>query len=139
MQLLVTVFLIANLLSLGYLLVENSWTAVLLYAFFQYTAVGIGHEYSHRNSWLGTAMDLSLYSKQQWVVSHCLSHHNYTNLEMDLEIIAFEPFVYFLTSQPENPFWALILQLLLAVVSVFLMPLQLLMDIIKGIEPFRIQ
>lgn len=139
MQVFVATFLLISLLSLIYLYVENSWTSALLYAFCHYVLTGIGHNYSHRNSWLGTVMDFSLYSKQQWVVSHCLSHHIYPNLERDLEILAFEPLIYFLTSQPENSWLASPNQYLIAFASVLLLPIQQFADIIKKIEPFRIQ
>lgn len=86
--------------SLVYLLRANSWVGAVAYAYCLYVMISIGHNYSHRNSRLGSVMDLTAYPRHLWIVSHCLSHHNYLNLELDLEIIAFEPFLYFLTSQP---------------------------------------
>lgn len=66
--------------SLAYLLYSNSWLAAVAYAYILYVGISIGHNYSHRNSSLGLAMDLTPFPRHLWTISHCLSHHTYTNL-----------------------------------------------------------
>jgi hypothetical protein len=89
MYLFVGLWLMLWIGSLAWLYTSNSWLSIIVYSYVLYVMIGIGHNYSHRNNKLSFAMDLTGYPQHSWTISHCLSHHNYTNLEMDLEIIAF--------------------------------------------------
>lgn len=61
----------------------------LLLGYALYVMVGVGHNYSHKGNVWGYCLDLTSYPQHLWNISHCLSHHPYSNLEMDLEITAF--------------------------------------------------
>jgi hypothetical protein len=95
-----------------------------LAGFCLYNFVGIGHNFCHQpySIWY-YAMDLSSFFHEEWNVSHSkfffntlyifyqgLSHHAYSNSEIDLEIISFENYITFLTSQSENRYLVLFTQ-----------------------------
>ena len=46
--------------------------------------------------------DLSLLSSWEWRISHCISHHIFTNTLLDVEISALEPFLMFLPSNKKS-------------------------------------
>lgn len=124
------------LACLVFLLASNSWLATFLYAYSLYVIIGIGHNYSHKNSQWGKVMDLTAYPLHIWQGSHCFSHHTYANLERDIEIIAFEPLIYFLSSQPQNSKITILAQIFVLLFS----PVGAivgLVDIITGAEKFR--
>ena len=65
--------------------------------------IGVGHNYGHQKpSLFRYCSDLTLFGSYQWRTSHSLSHHTYTNLELDIEIQAFEPIIYYLSNRPKN-------------------------------------
>lgn len=66
--------------------------------------LGIGHNFIHQKpSLFRFCADLTLFGSYQWTISHALSHHTYANLELDIEIDAIEPFIYYLSNKPKNP------------------------------------
>lgn len=71
---------------------------------FCFAMLGVGHNFIHqKTSLLRFCADVTLFGSYQWTVSHALSHHTYTNLEIDIEIQAMEPFIYYLANKPKNP------------------------------------
>lgn len=77
----------------------------LIAATFLHGLMGVGHNFFHQrdNMWMYT-FDLSAFSSAAWRISHAMSHHFYSNLEMDSEVSSLEPFLYFLTNKPRNSF-----------------------------------
>ena len=47
-------------------------------------------------------MDFSYVSHYNWRIHHDLSHHHYTNTELDLEAAAGEPFLFYFSNKPHN-------------------------------------
>lgn len=64
--------------------------------------LGIGHNYSHKNSILKHAFNPTFVTYKDWMVSHGLSHHTYANTQEDLEITLFHPFIYILNCENKN-------------------------------------
>lgn len=139
MRMFAVVWFAVSLACLAFLLTSNSWMAALLYGYSLYALIGVGHNYSHRNSQWGRVMDLTAYPRHLWQVSHCLSHHSYANLELDLEVITFEPFLYFLTSQPKNPKAVLFYQFVFFSTTPLLLFITQIVDVVIGREHFRIE
>jgi len=55
------------------------------------------HTFYHlADTWRTYTLDLSGYSSYEWRISHVLSHHVFPNSVMDYEVMAFEPFLFFL-------------------------------------------
>jgi len=61
--------------------------------------LGMAHVSAHnwfhqgdKTSWRRFYFDLSFTSSRDWRVSHAMSHHNYTNTFLDMEVSAFEPY-----------------------------------------------
>ena len=44
--------------------------------------------------------DLTFFSSHHWRITHAISHHIYSNLELDTEVSSVEPFLYFLSNKP---------------------------------------
>lgn len=74
-----------------------------------HTLFGIGHNTFHQadTPWR-FCTDLALYSAYTWRVSHAISHHHWSNTEVDIEASLVEPYIYFLGSKPRNSVLVLI-------------------------------
>eukprot|EP01083_Nonionella_stella_P028793 79355_1 len=73
--------------------------------------IGIGHNYFHQadhKGWFGMEtywrymMNFTMYSFEDWRLSHAISHHLDINLSDDYECSSIEPIVYFMTASPTN-------------------------------------
>ena len=104
------------LCSFAFLYIKQSVVMAIITGFLMLSVLGIGHNYIHQKpSWFRYCSDLTLFGSYEWTISHALSHHSYTNLELDIEIQAFEPIIYYLSNKPKNLLINIILgQLLLA-------------------------
>lgn len=60
------------------------------------TASGAHNFFHQKHSWRRYLFELSFMSSREWMVSHALSHHIFTNTMQDLEITFFEPVIAFL-------------------------------------------
>lgn len=56
----------------------------IIFGYALYVMIGVGHNYSHKGNVWGYCLDLTSYPQHLWNITHCLSHHPYCNLEMDL-------------------------------------------------------
>lgn len=128
-----TCWLILWVLTLYWILVSPSLLSVLAYSYIIYVMIGVGHNYCHRNSKWRYALDLTGYPHHLWRVTHCLSHHTYTNMKLDLEIIGFMPFIYFLTCQPPNNKFTPYYQFIILAGAPLLLMVESLSNIFKGI------
>ena len=108
------------LLSFYCLGTYQNWPSILFCGFMCFGLIGVGHNFLHQppSLWYNV-MDFTAVPSKDWTVSHSLSHHTYANLEIDLEIKVFEPFIYYLTIQPQNPKLAVVYLLLIQ----FIIPL----------------
>ena len=61
----------------------NIWSS-LLFAYSLFLMIGLGHNFSHQNNLLKHAFDPTWVTYKDWMVSHGLSHHTYTNTKDDL-------------------------------------------------------
>ena len=65
--------------------------------------VGIGHNFMHQKENIYRYLfEFTGFSHKEWEVYHAISHHTQMNTELNYEIGAFEPVVYFLRTMPEN-------------------------------------
>lgn len=82
----ITLFLIFLTLSA----VWKSYLCAAVCSFLLLGIVGIGHNFvHHRDNYFKYAFLLAGFTHDEWQVMHCLSHHLYTNLEIDYEAAAF--------------------------------------------------
>lgn len=85
---------LATCVVAGYL---NSFlVAVLAGLLVSLTASGAHNFFHQKHSWRRYLFELSFMSSREWMVSHALSHHIFTNTMQDLEITFFEPVIAFL-------------------------------------------
>ncbi|XP_057671432.1 cytochrome b5-related protein-like [Diorhabda carinulata] len=100
-------YCISDLYSDGllFLLFLFSTLAVKWWSFTLATAAGVAlglltiaaHNYVHRKDNLRMFyLQFSLLQIREWRITHCLSHHPFTNTIIDLEIMMVEPFLQFL-------------------------------------------
>lgn len=83
--------------------VSGSWRFLILSALLLHPILGIGHNSLHQgDNWMRFCLDLTLFSHHEWRVSHCLSHHSYTNLLLDFEMSALEPLIFSIATGPRN-------------------------------------
>ncbi|XP_055372201.1 cytochrome b5-related protein-like [Condylostylus longicornis] len=58
------------------------------------------HNYFHqRDNWRMLFFNLSMLNYKEWRISHCMSHHIYTNSFHDLEITLLEPFFQYIPNR----------------------------------------
>eukprot|EP00624_Nannochloropsis_granulata_P006432 evm.model.NODE_4805_length_8192_cov_19.876709.1 len=122
MRVLVWLLLSAWLLSLAWCCQEGAGAGRAVVAGVLLNALtGIGHNAMHSvPSWWRYLMDLSLFSSQEWMISHCISHHHYPGSQIDFEVAAIEPFIYSLYSgPPSNRFLPLYLWWVLCILGPF--------------------
>lgn len=61
--------------------------------------LGSAHNFFHqKENFRSLYFDFSLMSSRDWMVSHAMSHHNYPNSSLDIEVSALEPFFLLLPS-----------------------------------------
>ena len=96
--------LILLFLSSFYLLyLTQSRIMAIITGFLCLSMLGIGHNFTHQKpSLFRFCADLTMFGSYQWTISHALSHHTYTNLEIDIEVQAMEPIIYYLANKPKN-------------------------------------
>lgn len=133
-----TLWVILWILNLCWVVMSPSLISVLPYSYILYVMIGVGHNYCHRNSRWRYALDLTGYPHHLWRVTHCLSHHTYTNMMIDLEITAFMPFIYFLSCQPANNKLTPYYQFLILAAAPLLLLIESLTGIIKGRPKIKI-
>lgn len=77
----------------------------LLCGLILHICLGLGHNFMHKgsNESLRLLHDLTFASSYHWVVSHCISHHQYPNSIIDFEISGVEPYSFIIASAPKNP------------------------------------
>lgn len=104
MRVLVWVLLLAWLLSLAWCCQKGAGVVPAVVAgVFLNALMGVGHNAMHTvPSWWRYLMDLSLFSSQEWMISHCISHHHYPGSQVDFEVAAIEPFIHSLYSGPPS-------------------------------------
>ncbi|KAM3574703.1 hypothetical protein VYU27_003336 [Nannochloropsis oceanica] len=104
MRVLVWILLSAWLLSLAWCCREGAGVGPAVVAGVLLNALtGIGHNAMHSvPSWWRYLMDLSLFSSEEWRISHCISHHHYPGSQIDFEVAAIEPFIHSLYSGPPS-------------------------------------
>ena len=104
MRVLVWLLLCAWLLSLAWCCQNGAGIVPAVVAgVFLNSLMGVGHSFMHTvPSWWRYLMDLSLFSSQEWMISHCISHHHYPGSKVDFEVAAIEPFIHSLYSGPPS-------------------------------------
>lgn len=99
-------FLLIVLFFVSFFLLYASQSQLIAFltGVLSFAMLGVGHNFIHqKTSVFRFCADVTLFGSYQWTVSHALSHHTYTNLEIDIEIQAMEPFIYYLANKPKNP------------------------------------
>lgn len=68
-----------------------------------YVCFGLGHNFLHKGPREPRRYiaDLLFFSHYHWYISHCISHHHFTNSNIDYEMTAFEP--YYITTKSRLP------------------------------------
>ena len=94
------VFLISFMLTCY----THSYMMATLTGYMMVILVGMGHNFVHQkeNPWR-YLFEFTGFSHREWEIYHAISHHSLMNTELDYEIGAFEPVVYFLRTMPSNP------------------------------------
>ena len=94
--------LVIFLISILITSIMGSYMMAFLTGLILHIIYGLGHNYMHQNTKYKYLFDLTFMSHYHWMISHCISHHNYPNTKIDLELSLMEPYFYFLRSGPAN-------------------------------------
>jgi len=99
-----TVTLLLWLAAFAMMVMDGRWWWAVVGGYFLNSVFGVGHNYMHKAPTLWRyCVDLTAFSHRDWMISHCISHHTFPNLELDYEMQILEPFVYSMYNQPTNP------------------------------------
>eukprot|EP01125_Pyxidicula_operculata_P001858 TRINITY_DN1172_c2_g1_i1.p1 TRINITY_DN1172_c2_g1~~TRINITY_DN1172_c2_g1_i1.p1 ORF type:complete len:467 (+),score=39.87 TRINITY_DN1172_c2_g1_i1:90-1490(+) len=101
-------YIYVSLWSLSFLLtcITGHYLFAVIAGFLLGPIWGIGHNYLHqKETKLKYIFDLTLCNSYEWRLSHAISHHLYTNSQLDFEIEGLEPFAWYLSSakRPLSP------------------------------------
>ena len=140
MRVLVWLLLCAWLLSLAWCCQKGAgflpavMAGVLLNAL-----MGVGHNAMHTvPTWWRYLMDLSLFSSQEWMISHCISHHHYPGSQVDFEVAAIEPFIHSLYSgPPSNRFLPMYLWWVFCILGPFEVLARIMNVFLLRVQPLR--
>lgn len=90
--------MLAAAFGLAFLAIRlHSYTAGAFAGLFVCWTMISAHNFFHqRDNWRMMAFNLAFSSYREWRVSHAMSHHNFPNSILDLEISYFEPFLCWL-------------------------------------------
>lgn len=96
--------------------------------------VGIGHNFMHQKENIYRYLfEFTGFSHKEWEIYHAISHHTLMNTELDYEIGAFEPFVYFLRTMPNNrPLVELKLQIFFFLMIPINLSVKLILKLVRG-------
>ena len=139
MRLTTKIVLVIFIISLLSTSIMESYLMALLTGLLLHIIYGLGHNYLHQNTPYKYLFDLTFSSHYHWLISHCISHHNYPNTKIDLEISLMEPYFYFLRSGPANNQFVFLYSIVLFGFVGFLEFSQKFCSVIIGRESMRLE
>ncbi|CAD8104071.1 unnamed protein product [Paramecium primaurelia] len=117
----------------------QSYLWAIICGYTLYVCFGLGHNFLHQGSFEPRRYlaDLSFFSHFHWAITHCISHHHFTNSNIDLEVTSFEPYYKTQKSKlPNNKYFRYYMDVFFALVSTiqFLSTIQ---QLLRGEERIR--